>query len=138
MALASVLRNWVTAGLSSASFCWIASPLRDSVTASDDLSVFLSNQERLLWLTARLLRNSVTVGLSSASFCWIAIALWNSASASGVLPVSYSSAATLKIVSARSRRRLGRRPGGGGERLLVLTRQAVDRQGFVLAARGVE
>ena len=34
------LRNSVTAGLSSASFCWIASALRYSASASDDLPVF--------------------------------------------------------------------------------------------------
>ena len=38
--LARLLRNSVTAGLSSASFCWIASALRYSASASDGLPVF--------------------------------------------------------------------------------------------------
>ena len=54
--------------MSSASFCRIASALRYSASASDDLPVFDSRMPRLLWLSARRLRNSVTAGLSSASF----------------------------------------------------------------------
>ena len=81
------LRNSVTAGLSSASFCRIASAVRNSASASDGLPIRDSSQPRLLWLPARSLRNSVTAGLSSTSFCWIASALRNSASASVGLPV---------------------------------------------------
>ena len=127
-----------TAGLSSASFCWIASALRYSASASDGLPVLDSRMPRLLWLIARWLRKSVTAGLSSASFCWIASALRYSASASDGLPVAASRLATCWIVAARSCRDSARRPGGGGQRLLVGTRQAEDRQGFVVAARGVE
>ena len=77
----------MTEGLSSTSFCRIASALRYSASASAGLPVFDSRMPRLKWLSARLLRNSVTAGLSSASFCRIASALRYSASASAGLPV---------------------------------------------------
>ena len=124
------LRNSVTAGLSSASFCKSASALRYSASASDGLPVSHSRMPRLLWLLARSARNSVTAGLSSASFCRSASALRCSASASDCLPVSSSRAPLRLIVSARScRASFGRRPGGVGQRLLVRTRQAVDATG---------
>ena len=50
MACARPLRNSVTAGLSSASFCWSASALRNSASASAGLPVCHSDQPRLLWL----------------------------------------------------------------------------------------
>ena len=43
----------MTAGLSSASFCWIASALRYSASASAGLPVSDSRLPRLLWLSAR-------------------------------------------------------------------------------------
>ena len=55
-------------GLSSTSFCRIASALRYSASASAGLPVSDSRMPRLKWLSARRLRNSVTAGLSSASF----------------------------------------------------------------------
>ena len=186
VAFARLLRNSVTAGLSSASFCWIASALRNSVSASDGLPVSDSRLPRLWWLirqvaaefgdggvvvgqllvdrqrlavlglrfrrlarlrqqdaevvvaAARWLRNSVTAGLSSASFCRIASALRYSASASDGLPVSASRTADAVDRVRQVAPGLGRRPGGGGQRLLIGPRQAVDRQRIVVAARGVE
>ena len=92
----------VTAGLSSASFCWIASALRYSASASDWLArVLHSTKPRSLWLIARSLRNWVTAGLSSASFCWIASALRYSASASDGLPVSSAAMPRLLWLTAR-------------------------------------
>ena len=43
----------MTAGLSSASFCWIASAVRYSASASAGLPVCRSSSPRLLWLFAR-------------------------------------------------------------------------------------
>ena len=102
----------MTAGLSSASFCRIASAVRYSASASVGLPVFDSRTPRLLWLLARPSRNSVTAGLSSASFCWIASALRYSASASAGLPVS-DSRTPMPVDRVRQvAPGLGRRPGG--------------------------
>ena len=68
-------------GLSSTSFCRIATALRYSASASAGLPVLDSRMPRLKWLSARPLRNSVSAGLSSTSFCRIASALRYSASA---------------------------------------------------------
>ena len=59
--VAARARNSVTAGLSSASFCWIASAWRYSASASDDLPVDATVAEDL-WLSRQSLRNSVTAG----------------------------------------------------------------------------
>ena len=67
--------NWVTAGLASASFCWIASALPYAASASAGSPVWDSRQPMLLWLIARSRWNCVTAGLASASFCRIASAL---------------------------------------------------------------
>ncbi len=80
----------MTVGLSSASFCPIASALRHSASASADLPITGSRLLRLLWLFARRLRNWVSAGLSSASFSWIAIAFRYSASASAKFRVPAS------------------------------------------------
>ena len=63
------LRNSVTAGLSSASFCWIANARPYDSSASADLPVCDCRRPMLLWLSARRFRKSATAGLSSASFC---------------------------------------------------------------------
>ena len=126
--IARSLRKSVTAGLSSASFCRIASAVRYSASASAGLPVSISRMPRLLWLSARPLRNSVTAGLSSASFCRIA-------SACAVLGLRLRRLARLRQQDADAVDRvrqvaagLVRGPGGGGQRLLVGPRQAVGRQ----------
>ena len=66
------LWNSVTAGLASASFCWIARAAWYDASASSGLPVSARSLPMLLWLLARSCWNPVTVGLASASFCWIA------------------------------------------------------------------
>ena len=66
------LWNLVTAGLASASLCWIARAAWYDASASAGLPVSLSRVPMLLWLLARSLWNLVTAGLASASVCWIA------------------------------------------------------------------
>ena len=92
----------MTAGLASASFCWIARAASYDASASAGLPVSLSRMPMLLWLLARSLWNSVTAGLASASFCWIASAASYDASASAGLPVSLSRTPMLLWLVARS------------------------------------
>ena len=100
-------RKLVTAGLSSASFCWIAIAWRYSASASAGWPVSDSRYAEVAWLSARSLRNSVTAGLSSASFWQIASASRYSASASAGLPVSRQQEAEVVVavrqVAAESR-----------------------------------
>ena len=66
----------VTAGLSSASFCWIATARRYDSSASTGLPVCDCRMPMLLWVSARRLRNSVTAGLSSASRVRVSTDRW--------------------------------------------------------------
>ena len=61
------LRNSVTAGLSSASFCWIASALRYSASASDGLPVSVSRMPMRLIVSARSRRASFDAPGAAAS-----------------------------------------------------------------------
>ena len=133
------LRKSVTAGLSSASFCRIASALRYSASASADLPQFVSRMARPLWLAARLSRNAGDGGVVVGQFLLDRQRL-------AVLGLRFRNLARRTpadrrrsmIVTRQVPPRLGRRPGGVGQRLLVRSCQAVDRQGFVVVARGLE
>ena len=87
----------MTAGLSSASFCWIASAVRYSASASAGLPVCDSTIAEVVVAVRQGLRKSVTAGLSSTSFCWIASALRYSASASAGLSVSMEQIAEVVV-----------------------------------------
>ena len=181
------LRNSVTAGLSSASFCWIASAVRYSASASDGLPVCDSRKPRLLWLVrqdgAEVGDGGVVVGqllLDRQRRAVLGLRLRRLARRrqqdAEVVVAGRQVAAEVgdggvvvgQLLPDRQRRavlglrlrRLARlrqqeadavdrvrqvaagvvrRPGGGGQRLLVGPRQAVGRQGVGgLARRGQE
>ena len=86
----------VTAGWSSASFCWIASAARNSASASAGLPVFDSRMPRELWLSASAAAEVGDGGVVVGQLLRIASAVRYSASASAGLPVSDSSLPRLR------------------------------------------
>ena len=129
--LARSLWNWVTAGLASASFCWIARAASYDASASAGLPVSRSRMPMLLWLVARSLWNWVTAGLASASLCWIARAAWYDASASAGLPVSLQQDADVVVAARQVALELGDGGVGAGQALQQRSRFLVRRPRLV-------
>ena len=111
---ARLLWNSLTAGLSSASFCWIAIAVRYSPSASLALPVSASSWPSQLTVTARSLFARSVAPAASASASWSARARRSIDRASAVWPVSFSSQPSRRLQIASAARTAAEAAGPAG------------------------